>query len=111
MRAYSMDLRLRVLRDSEEGLESEEIAEKYGVSRSWIDRVKQRKREFGEIEPRRGSGRKSLLKPHFGRLQQLLEQRPDITLKEIRDELQLTVSLQAIWKVLNQLGYTFKKNP
>lgn len=111
MRAYSMDLRLRVLRDSEAGIESWEIAEKYGVSRSWVDRVKQRKREHGEIEPRRGSGRKSLLKPHYELLQQLLKQQPDMTLKEIREELQLNVSLQAISKALRQLGYTLKKNP
>ena len=111
MRTYSMDLRLRVLRDSEKGLESDEIAEKYEVSRSWVDRVKQRKREFGEIEPRRGSGRKPLLKPHYGRLQQLLQKQPDITLKEIREELKISVALQSISVALKKLGYTFKKNP
>ncbi len=52
MRTYSMDLRLRVLKDSEEGLESDEVAEKYEVSRSWVDRVKQRRREYGETGPR-----------------------------------------------------------
>ena len=60
MRAYSSDFRGRILRDSEEGLESDEIAEKYGVSRSWVDRVKQRYREHGETSARMGSGRKSM---------------------------------------------------
>ena len=49
MAGYSIDLRKRVLLDSAEGLDSEEIAEKYRVSRSWVDRVKQRYRENGEI--------------------------------------------------------------
>ena len=111
MRAYSVDFRSRVLQDSESGLESDEIAEKYGVSRSWVDRVKQRYREYGESAPRRGSGRKSLLKPHIGRLEQILQERPDITLKEIREELRLKVSLPAICQTLKKLGYSFKKNP
>ena len=32
MAAYSMDLRLRVLRDADAGLPSDELAEKYSVS-------------------------------------------------------------------------------
>ena len=50
--AYSMDLRARVLRDSDAGLPTKDVAEKYTVSVSWVNRVKQRKRETGEIAPR-----------------------------------------------------------
>ena len=39
MAAYSIDLRLRVLRDADAGLPSEELAEKYSVSRAWVDRA------------------------------------------------------------------------
>ena len=66
MRAYSSDFCGRILRDSAEGLESDEIAEKYGVSRSWVDRVKQRYREHGETLARMGSGRKSMSR-RYGR--------------------------------------------
>ena len=52
MAPYSMDLRTRVLRDSDAGLPSKEVATKYAVSRAWVDRVKQRRRETGEVEPR-----------------------------------------------------------
>ena len=45
MAAYSIDLRLRVLRDADAGLPSDELAEKYSVSRAWVDRLKQRRRE------------------------------------------------------------------
>ena len=51
MAAYSMDLRLRVLRDSDAGMPSQDVAEKYAVSRAWVDRLKQRRRETGEITP------------------------------------------------------------
>ena len=53
MAAYSMDLRLRVLRDADAGLPSDELAEKYSVSRAWVDRLKQRRRETGEVAPRK----------------------------------------------------------
>ena len=53
MAPYSMDLRTRVLRDSDAGMPSKDVAAKYAVSRAWVDRVKQRRRETGEITPRR----------------------------------------------------------
>ena len=53
MAAYSIDLRLRVLRDADAGLPADEFAEKYSVSRAWVDRLKQRRRETGEVAPRK----------------------------------------------------------
>ena len=45
MRAYLMDLRERVLRDSDAGLTAAAVAVKYHVSASWVRRLKQRRRE------------------------------------------------------------------
>ena len=56
MAPYSMDLRTRVLRDSDAGLSSKDLAAKYAVSRAWVDRVKQRRRETGEIADVRHPG-------------------------------------------------------
>ena len=44
MVADSLDLRTRVLKDSDAGMASELVAEKYAVSRAWVDRLKQRRR-------------------------------------------------------------------
>ena len=51
MVAYSLDLRTRVLKDSDAGMASKLVAETYAVSRAWVDRLKQRRRETGEIAP------------------------------------------------------------
>ena len=51
MVAYSLDVRTRVLKDSDAGMASKLVAEKYAVSRAWVDRLKQRRRETGEIAP------------------------------------------------------------
>ena len=53
--AYSMDLRERVIEDSDAGLSSTDLAGRYHVSRAWVDALKQRRRETGSIEPRRMS--------------------------------------------------------
>ena len=45
MVAYSLDLRTRVIKDSDAGMASKLVAEKYAVSRAWVDRLKQRRRE------------------------------------------------------------------
>ena len=112
MAGYSIDLRKRVLLDSAEGLDSEEIAEKYRVSRSWVDRVKQRYRENGEIAARKvGGGQEPILKPHYARLEALLKEQPDLTLKELRLALKVDVSLSTIWEAVRALGYTLKKSP
>ena len=56
MQAYSMDLRKRVLADSDAGMPTKQVAEKYGVSGAWVRWLKQRRRETGEIAPRVGGG-------------------------------------------------------
>ena len=36
MAAYSLDLRTHVLADCDAGLQTKPVAEKYGVSRTWV---------------------------------------------------------------------------
>lgn len=111
MRAYSMDLRERVLRDSDIGLTSVAVAEKYDVSRAWVDRLKQRRRETGEVAPRaQRYGPQLKLGPHLHRLVELIREQPDRTLMELQEALGLSASLATIWRAVKRLGYTVKKN-
>lgn len=111
MAPYSMDLRIRVLRDSDAGMESWAVAEKYAVSRAWVDRLKQRRRETGEVAPRKQTRwRTPILTPDLPRLQQLVAEQPDRTLAELREALGTTASLTTIWRALERLAITIKKN-
>ena len=67
MGAYSADLRKPVLEDSDAGLPTKQAAEKYQVSSAWVRRLKQRRRETGEITPRssRPKSAKKLLADHL----------------------------------------------
>ena len=70
MAAYSMDSRTRVPQDSDAGMTADAVAEKYRVSPSWVRRLKQRRRESGEIAPRKQTRwRTPILAPDLPRLE------------------------------------------
>ena len=111
MAPYSMDLRTRVLADCDGGVAPKEVALKFRVSRSWVNRLVQRRRETGEIEPRPQrvfkrqafAGREDVLRT-------LVAVKPDQTLAELRDALHSSASLSSVWRALDRLQLTVKKN-
>jgi transposase len=109
--AYSMDLRTRVLRDADTGLSSNELAERYHVSRAWVDALKQRRRETGSIGPRtQTTFRRRVLAGQEERLRALITAQPDATLAELRDALPTSAALATLWRAINRLDLTIKKN-
>ena len=110
--AYSMDLRTRVLDDADAGLTSKQLAERYHVSRAWVDALKQRRRETGAFAPlKQTKFRGRVLAPaDTHRLGAVVAARPDATLAELRDALRTSAGLTTIWRALNQLDLTVKKN-
>jgi transposase len=109
---YSMDLRTRVLKDADAGLTSKQLAERYHVSRAWVDALKQRRRETGAFAPlQQTKFRGRVLAPaDTHRLGTLVDAQPDATLAELRDALGTSAGLTTIWRALNQLDFTLKKN-
>lgn len=112
MQAYSKDLRERVLGDLDAGMTTRVVAVKYRVSESWVRRLKQRRRETGEILPRRAGSPKPARWLHFAeRLQELLRAKPDSTLRELREAIDDALSIQTLSRALRKLGWTLKKSP
>jgi transposase len=112
MRAYSYDLRERVVRACDEGRGTrQQIADLFGVSTAWVRRLLQRRRETGSFAP----------KPHAGgpppkmtpdrrdRLAVLVTEQPDATLAELRDRLGAAVHLSTVARALARLDLTVKK--
>ncbi len=112
MAAYSMDLRERVLRAWDSGLDAERVAAKYEVSRAWVHRLVQRRRETGSIAPRKQTKfrRRTLSEQQEARLAALVTAQPDATLAELRDALPTTAALSTLWRTLGRLQFTVKKN-
>mgnify|MGYP001365022720 CR=1 FL=1 len=107
MAAYSMVLRKRVLADCDAGMKTKPVAEKYGVSRTWVRGLKQKRRETGDIAPGVPTGRPR--KIDRDQLAALVKEDADATLAELRERLGVKCSLTAIWMVLDTLRITFKK--
>jgi transposase len=109
MEPYSMDLRERVIGDCDAGMKTKQVAEKYKVSRAWVRRLKQHRRERGDIVPRTGGGSRGC-KIDRGRLAELAKEKPDATLVELRDRLGASVTPWAVGKALRELKLTYKKS-
>lgn len=110
MKPYSMDLRERVLKDCDAGQATRAVALKYNVSESWVRRLKQRRRESGEVAPRSSrNGRQPKWLPWLDEIEALVEETPDITLRELRDALGKDISIQSLSRALRSLQLTFKK--
>jgi transposase len=111
MAPYSMDLRKRVMKAFETCGDAEDVAATFGVSRAWVHRLAQRHRESGSIAPRpQTKFRSRVLAGQEQRLATLIAARPDVTLAELRDELPVRAALTTIWREINRLNVTVKKN-
>jgi transposase len=111
MQAYSLDLRTRILADCEKGLSTRVVATKYSVSESWVRRLKQRRRENGELGPRtqRQRGPRPSWESYADQLRQAVLDHPDATLHELRNQLGLSVALSTLWRAVAALGLSVKK--
>src|ERR1700761_4880202 len=111
-KTLSLDLRARILAayDAEQG-SREEIGRRFRVSTGMVKKLLQQRRQRGDIAPQHHrSGRKPMfLAAHRQQLDQLINQKPDITLTEMRAALELDCSLPAIHYVLVEMGLTYKK--
>ena len=107
-----MDLRTRVLAACDDGMGTAEAAEAFAVSEAWVRRIKQRRRETGEVAPRTPArhGPAPVLDAESDRLRELNRQQPDLTPAEVRDRLGLAVHPLTVWRALRRLGLTFKKS-
>jgi transposase len=114
--AYSQDLRERVLSAVDGGLRVREAAPLFRVSVSYIYKALERRTATGATAPsaRGGAQRKVVLAGHEAALLTHLRAQPDATLGELRRWLfetrGVSISVGALWKGLNRLGWTLKKS-
>ena len=109
--AYSRDLRERVAKAWDESGDADEIAATFRVSRAWVHRLIQRRRETGSLAPRQQTKfRSRVLAGQEGLLAALILARPDATLAELREALATSAALSTLWLEIDRLGLTVKKN-
>ena len=107
MKSYSSDLRLRALEDCDAGVGTKAVAAKCRISPAIVRRWKQRRRENGELGPRKRPGRPRRIDRQA--VAAAVQAQPDATLRELRDALGLKCALQTLHGILRELGLSFKK--
>ena len=115
-RAYSLDLRDRVVASVEGGRSCRETARLFDVSVASVVKWSQRKRRTGSAaaSPMGWRNRPLRLAGERAWLLARLSVQPDLTLRAIQGELLdrgMRVSLKAIWNFLRVERLTFKKKP
>lgn len=112
MKAYSMDLRQRVLKDCDAGMTTSVVAAKYSVSPAWVRRLKQRRRETSQVAPLpQRHGPRPAWQSHADRIRLAVGQAPDLTLREYIERFALPLSKSALARALAALGLSRKKSP
>lgn len=110
-KAYSRDLRERVMAAYDAGERPEEIAPLFRVSARCIYKWIKLRKETGSLAPRNARrGPKPKLAEHHQRLRELVAERPDATLEELRSALPVKVCIATIWATLRSLGFSLKKS-
>ncbi len=113
MKAYSMDLRERVVAacDAREGTQ-EQVAARFAVSPSWVRKLLRRRRATGSIEPRpHGGGHAPAFDPAAeARLRQAVRDDSDATLEELGRAAGVACSASAVFRTLDRLGITRKRS-
>ena len=109
----SNDLRKRIIEAKLRGDTEDRIAKEKEVSKSTVTKLWARYNEAGSYEPRPNpKGRKPALSPQqLVELKNRIDEKPDISLQELIDEFNLSVSISTLCRTVNKkLGFRFKEN-
>jgi len=112
MGALSLDLRERIVSAyGRGGRTQQEVADLFEVSLGVVKKLLRQWRETGDLSARydRCGGRRKIFAEHEQRMRELLGQKPDMTLEELRDALGLDCTVQAVHHALGRMGLTYKK--
>jgi transposase len=112
VKTLSVDLRERIVAAYDAGdVTRAEVAQRFRVSEAMVKKLLQQRRRCGDIRPQHHRcGRKPRITPeHRKRLRELVAEKPDRTLAELRSCVGLSCTLPAIHYALAAMDLTYKK--
>ena len=111
MKAYSLDLRQKILRASDQRLGSQRaLADLFGVSQSFVEKLLRRRRTTGDIAPRpHAGGRRALCdEAALAVVRRLVHEQPDATLAGLRERLFAQQGLRVSVPTMGRLVITLR---
>ena len=112
-RAFSEDLRTRIVAVVEGGMSRNAAARQFAVSASCVVKLMQRFRRTGSLAPAPRGRKPYALAEHETLVRDLVAAHPDMTLDELRQELErrgIRVGRSSVNRFLLACGLTFKKS-
>lgn len=113
MEAYSREFRGEVLAARDAGESTHDVALRFRVSKAWVRRVVQQRRETGQVAAKTTRQRTPIWQPWTDWLLAKIAARPDIYLRELqadlKSELGAKVSLMTLCNACRALEQTRKK--
>jgi transposase len=110
---YSKEFRGDVLAACDAGEGTQSVAFRFHVSESWVRRVKQQRRETGQVAAKTTRSRKFIWQGWSDWLLKKIEERPDVYLRELqaalKEERGEVVCLQTICNACRAVERTRKK--
>lgn len=111
MKAYSEDLRMKILQAVDRGMPKSEAAKTFGVSRSSVKRYAAARREGRPLAPRKHPGSKPKLDERARKLLEAdVQERPATTLKDrcrfLEELVGVSVSESTLSRLLRKMGFS-----
>jgi transposase len=115
MRAYSEDLRRRIIAAKAKGESSAEVGKRFAVGARTVERYWQRYRERGHCRAGKMGGHlRSRLVGHEATIGAWIEEQSDLSLEELRarcqKQLGVKLTVSALWYRLKAMGLSYKKS-
>ena len=114
-KAYSIDLRERVVAAVMKGEPTRSVGERFGVAPSSVSKWWQLYQKTGDLVPgKMGGHRPWLLEPYRGFIAERMQQTPHLTISRLQEELGergVCVCRDTVWRFLHREGLSFKKKP
>jgi transposase len=109
MQAYSKEFRREVLAACDAGGRTCAVAVRFGVSQAWVRRIKQERRETGKTAPCTTRRRTPIWMKEAESIRTAIAQSSDLTLDELKAQLQTSLSRTTLCRALQRLKLTLKK--
>lgn len=114
MKAYSEDLRKKIVDAIERGMPKAQAARTFGVGISTVKRYATKVRRGESLEPGKAPGKRPKIDERVGKLlEEDLKERPFVTLRErceyVRAVSGVSVSRSTMWSAIARVGSTRKK--
>lgn len=108
MQAYSKEFRRDVLAACDAGGETRGVATRFRVSESWVRRIKQQRRETGQVAPKTTRNRRASWEAWADWLQAAVAKTPDAYLRELKVWLEQERGVEASEELIGAACRTLK---